>query len=122
MAQRSTEDSGAATPPIPGRASPQSAKQRLQDQAFSDRWATVGGRHLFQQEWERRHNTNVHRAYTLHLATLQRMSIHQLQKELIEVAHEILTLKHATDTQMFTVRELMEQYSTCVRKAVSSHN
>jgi hypothetical protein len=97
----------------------------LQDQPFATRLAEVGIRHLFRFDPPRERgirdlfwfnppqdNENGDSTCTIHLGTLQRMNLHQLQKELVDIVEEIIEDNEATARQMAKVTNLMAEYST----------
>ena len=81
---------------------------------FEERLVAASSRHLLSHEPPVTDGHDPATSFTIHLATLERMNLHQLQKELVEVVHRIIKDKRATGGQMRTAKTLLAEYCTYI--------
>lgn len=82
----------------------------LEDLPFKERLVAAGLPHLVAPDPPRRHKRDVVTGFVVHLGTLERMNIHQLQKDILVVVDDIVN-GPAAEVNMLELRHLLTDYS-----------
>ena len=85
----------------------------LEELQFEERLMAAGLPHLLVPDPPREHGRDPAKGFMVHLGTLERMNIHQLQKDLIDVVNEIIN-GPAEEVEMDRVAELLAAYSMLI--------
>jgi hypothetical protein len=81
----------------------------LEDLQFEERLIAVGLPHLLVPDPPREHGRDPAKGFIVHLGTLERMNIHQLQKSLLDVVNDIIN-GPAEEVEMDRVADILTAY------------